>query len=235
MWLSCDFEAVTLFSLKMSTATASGGKTLLVPTPYAVKIALLDAACRSHGVGEAQKLWEDIRTLVVAVSPARRAVVTNLFQKVLRPRRNAIDLAEPDSGFFQKTIGYREYVFWQGMIGLALGWAEPTSRPWLAGLLQQVSYLGKRGGFIQWINSPVHQEDLPAAYVNLSEPTQQFTIGGTLQILDDCSPDLTFEKANIFSDKAIRTGKDRVLRSIVLPYQVKKSSRSFTLYERSDL
>ena len=41
MWLIAEYEAVTLFSLKLSTATSSGGKTLLVPTPYALKMALL--------------------------------------------------------------------------------------------------------------------------------------------------------------------------------------------------
>lgn len=235
MWLITEFEAVTLFSLKMSTATASGGKTLLVPTPYAIKMALLDVACRNLGLAEARGRWDEIRDLTVAVSPARRAVVTNLFQKVLRPRRNPIAMNEPDAGFFQKTIGYREYVHWEGSIGLALGWRADAPKPWLAELLQQVSYLGKRGGFVQMIRSPEQFQNLPGGYVNLAEAAPQFSIGGTLQLLDDCSPDLTFEKANIYSGKGIRIGKERLLRSIVLPYQIQKSSRSFTLYERSDL
>ncbi len=85
MWLIADFEAVTLFSLKMSTATASGGKTLLALTPYAIKMALLDVACRNLGVEKAEERWDGIRDLKIALYPARRAVVTNLFQKVLRP------------------------------------------------------------------------------------------------------------------------------------------------------
>jgi hypothetical protein len=49
MWLIADYQPVTLFSLKNSLATSSGGKSLLVPTPCAFKMALLDAACRVWG------------------------------------------------------------------------------------------------------------------------------------------------------------------------------------------
>jgi hypothetical protein len=235
MWLIADFEAVTLFSLKMSTATASGGKTLLAPTPYAVKMALLDVACRHLGVEKAEEQWDEIRNLKVALYPARRAVVTNLFQKVLRPRRNPIAMDEPEAGFFQKTIGYREYVHLEGTIGVALGWTDEANRPWLADLLSQVDYLGKRGGFMQMVGLPKHSPELPEGYIDLTQETLQFSIGGTLQLLDDCTPDLTFEKANIYSGKSVRMGKERVLRSIILPYKIEKSSRSFTFYVRTDL
>jgi hypothetical protein len=240
MWLIAEFEAVTLFSLKMSTATASGGKTLLSPTPYAIKMALLDVACRQLGVENAAERWEEIRDLKVALQPAPRAVVTNLFQKVLRSRKNPMAMnepavrEEPDAGFFQKTIGYREYVQFEGTMGIALGWSQEEPRSWLADLLAQVSYLGKRGGFIQMMSPPNHSPDLPAGYVDLTQETLQFSIGGTLQLLDDCNPSLTFEKTNIYSGKSIRMGKERILRSIVLPYRVEKSSRSFTFYKRMD-
>ncbi len=42
MWLHCSYEPVSLYSLKLSAATSSGGKTLLAPSPYAVKMALLE-------------------------------------------------------------------------------------------------------------------------------------------------------------------------------------------------
>lgn len=235
MWLIAEFEAVTLFSLKMSTATSSGGKTLLAPTPYSIKMALLDIGCHYLGVEKAEERWYDIRDLKVALHPARRAVVTNLFQKVLRPRRNPIPMDEPEAGFFQKTIGYREYVYLEGTIGIALGWGNETLRPWLADLFSQISYLGKRGGFMQMMDLPKHTPELPVGYIDLTQETSKFSIGGTLQLLDDCTPDLTFEKANIYSGKSICMGKERILRSIVLPYKVEKSSRSFTLYKRSDL
>jgi hypothetical protein len=51
-------------------------------------------------------------------------------------------------------------------------------------------------------------------------------------VLDDCSPRLTFEQANVYSGKPITLGKERILRHIVLPYRLTRSSRGFSLYER---
>lgn len=232
MWLITEYEAVTLFSLRLSSATASGGKTLLTPTPYAIKMALLDVACRISGVAYAEDHWPYLRDLRVALRATEQAVISNVFQKVLRPRRNAIALNEPDAGPFQKTIGYREYVHLVGPLGVALGWDEEESRDWLDDLLLNVNYFGKRGSFMQLIKPPARVLDLPADYVCATSDQLMFAVGGTLQVLDDCTPDLTFEKANIYSGKQIKSGKERIARNVVLPCRLTCSSKSFSLYER---
>lgn len=232
MWWIAEYEAVTLFSLKMSAATASGGKTLLVPTPYSIKMALLDVACRTAGVAQAEQWWPTIRDLRVALRPAEQAVVTNLFQKVLRLRRNAADLANPDAGPFQKTIGYREYVQWVGPLGIALGGDGVQSCGWLCDLLVNVNYLGKRGSFIQLLGPPGQVEAPPSGFVEATTVASSFPMDGVLQPLDDCAPSLTFAKANIYSGEKVRLGKERVTRPVVLPYRLARSSKSFTLYSR---
>ena len=232
MWLIAEYEAVTLFSLRLSSATASGGKTLLVPTPYAIKMALLDVACRMLGVAHAENHWPYLRDLKIALHATEQAVISNVFQKVLRPRRNAIALNEPDAGPFQKTIGYREYVHLVGPLGIALGWAEADERTWLDDLLLNVNYFGKRGSFMQLITPPVRTSDLPIDYVEATSAQMTFVVGGTLQVLDDCTPDLTFDKANIYSGKKIKPGKERITRNVVLPCRLTRSSKSFSQYKR---
>jgi len=232
MWCIAEYEAVTLFSLKLSTATASGGKTLLVPTPYALKMALLDATCRTVGVAQAEARWPVIRDLRVSLLPAKRAVVMNLFQKVLKPRRSAAKAEDPNSGPFQKTIGYREYVQLYGPWQLALGWDTEQDYPWLEELLFNISYLGKRGGFVQLMDKPRQETTLPPGFIELSATPETFAFQGTLQILDDCAPNLTFAKANIYSKKRVTMGKERITRNVVLPYRMVRSSKSFSYYER---
>lgn len=232
MWCIAEYEAVTLFSLKLSAATASGGKTLLIPTPYALKMALLDAACRTAGVAQAERWWPLIRGLRVGMLLAERAVVTNLFQKVLKPRRKPAKLHDPEAGPFQRTIGYREYVQLVGPWQLALGGDLPTPYPWLEGLLLNLSYLGKRGGLIQLKAAPRWEATLPSGFVELTAPSASFPFQGTLQVLDDCAPTLTFEKANVYSGKSVTLGKERMMRNVILPYRLARSSKSFTLYER---
>ena len=68
MWLVAEYQPVGLFSLKHASATSSGGKSLLVPTPFALKMALLDGACRLWGVSEAEAIWPVLRDLPVGLS-----------------------------------------------------------------------------------------------------------------------------------------------------------------------
>lgn len=232
MWLIAEFEAVTLFSLKMSSATASGGKTLLAPTPFAIKMALLGAACHTLGIGEAEKVWPSIRDTQVALRPSSQAVVTNLFQRVLRPRRKAASPGDPDAGPFSKTIGYREYVQLVGPMSIGLGWEGNQKQEWLAELLLHVNYLGKRGGFMQLLSLPTLVETVPTDFTSLTTPQSEFAIVGTLQLMDDCTPALTFTKANVYSEEKIRIGKERIFHNVVLPYRLVKSSRSYSLYEQ---
>lgn len=233
MWLIADYEFVTLFSLKLSSATASGGKTLLVPTPYALKMALLDVACRTLGVTRAEDLWPHIRDLSIALRPATRVVVTNLFQRVLKPYKNPPKPDVPDFGPFQRTIGYREYVQLVGPLGIALGFEDVTLEEQLSSLLLNINYLGKRGGFVQLLPPPHSANELPDAFVEATLDQTAFALNGTLQVLDDCTDQLTFAKADIYSGEKVKMGKERILRNIVLPnYRLIRSSKSFSLYEQ---
>lgn len=253
MWVVTEYEACSLFSLKSSAATSSAGKTLLVPTPFALKMALLDVAIRIRGLDQAKKDFDWLRDLDVAVIPAQKAVVTNLFAKIQKPRRNDKDksdaksqseesdvdaeVEEAGSGPFGPTIAYREYVYLQGSLNFAFQTAnnsyEAQVLEVLPALLTQVNYLGKRGGFFQLLNLPENLEELPENFVPLTNQSKIF-VGEILQQLDDCGEDLTFEKADIYSDKKIKSGKDRTFRPIILPYKLVRSSRSYSYYERID-
>jgi hypothetical protein len=236
MWIIAEYEAVGLFSLKQAMATSSGGKSLLVPTPYAVKMALVDATCRLRGVARARAFWPVLRDLPVAVSLPKRAVVTNLFAKVLRPRRNPAATGSQDAGPLGKTIAFREYVWAGSPLGIALGVRDGESLAELAELLLQINYLGKRGGFVQILQPPEFREELPEGFVLLNPPERQNTFDsrGLIQVLDDCGPKMTFEQADIYSDKTVRLGQERILHHVVLPYRLVRSSKSYSLYERID-
>ena len=231
MWVLARYEMVCLFSLKASTATGSGAKSLLIPTPYALKMALLDAACRTEGVARAQELWPALRDARVAVDPPPRALVTNLFAKVLKLRRTPAQRGDMDEGPFGRTIAFREYVQHVGPLGVALGVGEAEASE-VARLLAQISYLGKRGGIVQLLGVPDLSPELPPGYLAIDQAQTEFACDGLLQVLDDCAPSLTFEQASVYSSQRVTLGKERLLRHIVLPYRPVRSSKSFTLYER---
>lgn len=253
MWLIAQYEATTLFTLKSSLATSSAGKTLLVPTPFSLKMALLDVSLRTNGLERGQLDFAWLRDMSIAVKLPEQAVVTNLFAKIQKPRRFDKKKGSDDKGVvipegedeedansagpFGPTIAYREYVHYQGRFGLAFE-IQPDFRQdqvkILSELLMQLNYLGKRGSFFQLVELPYSEATLPAYFISLTQEGGTIPFNGLLQVLDDCGSDLTFDKVNIYSDKKIKLGNERQLRSIVIPYQLARSSRTYSLYRRID-
>lgn len=239
MWTVVHYLPVALFSLKPATATSSGGKTLLCPTPFALKMALLDAALRLQGNVAVQPFWNLIRDCRIKIRLPSQIVVVNTFTKIVRPKKNGPS-DDNGSGLLTplgSTIAYREYVSYGSEIGLAFQTSkgEPLITE-LADLFAQINYFGKRGGFMQLLAAPVVAEDADITdaerWIALTEDQASFSLGGTLQMLDDCSAKLSFEQVNIFSGKRMTLGKDRIVRHVVLPFRMTRSSRGFSLYER---
>lgn len=240
MWVLAEYEPTTLFSLRAATATTSGGKSLLVPTPFAVKTALLDAAIRTQGVAAGRNLFPGLRDLAVAVRVPAQIVVNSTFTKILRKNElKNVPPAEKPAAIarargqqhwpFQKTIAYREYVHYGGSLTFAF---SELPEAILIPLLLQVNYLGKRGGFVQLRSLPQVVAELPEDYTHLTHSVSGAFPLGVLQLVDDYGPNITFEQVNIYSSKSMALGRDRVLHHVILPLQMTRSSRSFALYER---
>ena len=60
-WLVLEYLPTSLFTLKISTATNKGGKTLFVPTPYSIKLSFINEAFRIGGEGLAREIFGDIK------------------------------------------------------------------------------------------------------------------------------------------------------------------------------
>lgn len=247
MWLIAEYRPCSLFSSKRVEATSTGGKTLLLPSPFNLRTALLDAGLRTRGAGAGPHLFNLIRSLGFAVRPPAVAVVTNLFAKVAKPprrdtrRRGGEDEEEDGEAGpgMQSSIAFREYVYFHGDLGLAVRGEEEALRE-VAGLLTQVNYFGKRGGFFQLLGVPELRQDLPLGFL----PLDGVVIGGggqlqpsfflgVIQLMDDWGPALTFDKVNVYSDLSIDLGpgRDRERKTVILPYRAVRCSRGFTVYE----
>ncbi len=241
MWIVAKYLPVSFFSLRSANSTSSGGKTLLTPTPYAIKMALLCSVIRSRGVAEGEHLFPFLRDLALSLELPETIMVMKSFSKI---RRELKEKSNPEKAQkarekkeypMQPTIAYREYVNYIGPIRLACQMADENAlTEMLPDLLMQINYLGKRGGFLQIVERPLVSAKQPEGdFIDLTATTPQpFSPAGTLQMLDDCGPSLTFAKANIYDSAKIALHKDRVFRHIVLPYEHARSSRNYSWYRR---
>ena len=233
MWYITTYQPVSLTSLKLSTATSTGGKSLLLPTPFAFKMALLDVIIQAAGLAEGKALWPSIRGGQVALVGPAHIAVTNTFTKILKPMKGRPTLDE-ETGLTRgmiNTIGFREYVQWQGNVQIAFAPGETMAQRWPQ-WLTTIYYIGKRGGFIQASGDCLELEDLPENFMRLDRTADEFPIQGTLQLMDDCASTSSFDQVDIYSDGKLRVGTDRILRHIILPYRVERASRGYTLYRR---
>ncbi|MFC3861144.1 hypothetical protein ACFOPQ_10280 [Deinococcus antarcticus] len=223
-WLVATYEPTALFSLKDSQATSAAGKSLLVPSPYAVKTALIDVAVNWQGVAFAQEVFGWLRGLQVRSSPPQWACVTNSFVKVQRPPKTA----EPGNPF-KPTVAFREYVQFRGELRLAfeVSGLVNEKKQTLADLLMRLNMLGKRGGFVQWLGQS-ELSGLDAHFIAHTGDMRMPAGGSVMHYLDDYGPKMTWEKLSTF-DKAT---PDRVVVSALVPYRLKRSSKRSTVYER---
>src|SRR5579875_3579387 len=93
MWIVAQYLPVSFFSLRPASATSSGGQTLLVPTPFAIKMALLSTLIRTRGLAEGERLFPALRDLPIALEPPEQAVVIKGFSKI---RRELKDKSNPE-------------------------------------------------------------------------------------------------------------------------------------------
>jgi len=227
MWLLAEYAPTALFSLKSSMATSSGARSNLCPTMYAVKMALIAAAFEAGEDGE--HVFEVVKSLPIRFRPAKWAVINNAFVKV---QRQPHDRSQPG---FQATVGYREYVHLQGNLTVAVRveGLRDCEVERLGLLLKVVSYLGKRGGFMQFQGlSCVGELGAGFTYL-LGEERAQLGADVIVQFLDDFGPGVTFAAINSYSEATARLGRDRVIVPVALPCRLRASSRTYSLYERT--
>ncbi len=226
MWLVGEYSPAALFSLRSSQSTSSGGRSNLCPTMYALKMALIAAAFEAGEDG--RQVFDLVRDMAIRFRPSRRVVVNGCFVKIQREPH------DPGKEAFLPTVAYREYVQFAGPFAVALdvSAAGEEGAETLRRLLSYVSYLGKRGSLVQFLGSAEAAElDSSYGYV-LGDQRARLSSDMIVQFLDDFGPGVTFDAIDTYSDRPAKLGRDRVFVPVALPYRLRASSRTYTLYER---
>jgi hypothetical protein len=243
-WLIVRYSPVSLFSLRSTTSTSKGGKALLVPTPYAVKMALIDAIHRGASPDDyevrGRRVFDAVKARRIRIRPPAVCVVQNTFVKIRQEERGG------QAGHYVPTIAYREVVFLKGELEIAIessGWTrEEVALVHEAAM--HVNYFGKRGSFFQFLDKK-EVDSLPDGFtITGGDGVAAMSIGPgaipyrTSQFLDDFGPDLCkakdgYDRISTFGSKPITLGKHRELVSTLIPYRMVQATRSFTRYSSS--
>lgn len=217
---SVIFQPTTLFSLKESNSTNKGAKSLLLPSPYSIKMAILNQAITIGGdltklEVKKSKEFEKIRDAKISffISKDTNFCVNNSFVKIQEPVREG-------SGF-KPTISFREYVYISDNIEIIFEVDSEETKNYLQKYLYRINYFGKRGCFFQFID---FNKNPPES--NVKPFDVKNGVIGVLQSYDDFDEKSTFDEVNNFS----KSNAKRKVQILVLPLKVESSSKNFTLF-----
>lgn len=221
-WLILTYDPISTFELRPSNTTKTGGKTLLVPTPYAIKMAFLDRIIRHNGVTFGREIFPQIRDLQVAMQPPHAQAINRTFQKILRPAKG---------NAWNETIAMREFCVQSGTLTLALG-SEAVANDAFQGLLERtasaINYFGQRGSFFQLTETTRSTENITEnGFVDASQATKNMGMG-FLQRMDDMQPDATFENISTFQKGA---NGARQSYTVIFPYRIADHGHNHTIWE----
>lgn len=215
MKFSVIYQPTNLFSLKDSNSTNSGAKSLLIPSPYAIKMAVLNQAITIDGesVFERDKSNEFtfIKNAQISYRISGSFCVNNCF----------ITIQSLRDGIYHGKPSFREYVFLSDNIEIIFDVENREAKQYLQKYLHRINYFGKRGCFFQFVG----YRDNPSE-PNVKEFDTSNLLPGILQEFDDISPNAQFKNVNNFNSANAKRDK----KILVIPVKNQNSSKSYTHY-----
>ena len=223
-WLIFQYLPTSLFSLKTSRATSTVGKTLLVPTPYAVKMAFLDAGLRTGRLPDPDGFVRLLANTEVRIGVPDDACVTGTIQKIRQEPKKAT--AEQP---YIANVALREIVHFRG--AFALAFREPEQPGTLMDLAPAINYFGKRGSFVQYEGFE-ERAALDAGFTKALKEEGDQPNRCHLATLDDFGREASFDALNSFSDTPMKRIKHRRWQESIVPLGVVNVGPGFVHYRK---
>jgi len=213
MKFSVIYQPTNLFSLKESNSTNSGAKSLLVPSPYSIKMALFNQAITIDG----KDIFEDkkskefafVKDAGIEYRVSGSFCVNNCFVTIQSLR----------DGTYRGKPSFREYIYLSDNIEIIFDVKSEEAKQYLQKYLYRINYFGKRGCFFQFVGYRDNPGDPNVKEFNVSDFSP-----GILQELDDISPKADFRNVDNFDPASAKRDK----KILVIPVKNVNSSKSYT-------
>lgn len=189
------YRSTSLFHFKRIDSTNKGALTLPMPTPYAVRCALLAVS------DDPEAIFNSVKSKKIIVTPPLEIVHNPCWVKILDLKRSEFRAQwdKPEAtAEYQSTMSLREYAYIpaDGSSDLMI---YIDSLEGIEDLPARINYFGKRGSFVQFIG----KEDNVDPHIPLE---------GMECILQDFSKKATWENVNVYTSK--KSVRERYLQII---------------------
>lgn len=215
MKFSVIYQPTNLFSLKESNSTNSGAKSLLLPSPYSIKMALFNQAITIDGTEQFENKKSQelsyIRDAGIKYFISGSFCVNNCFVTIQSLR----------DGTYRGKPSFREYIYLSDNIEIIFEVKDENAKVYLQKYLHRINYFGKRGCFFQFIRYSDHPNES-----NITEFDIESMKSGILQEYDDIPNNVEFKQISNFDSAPAKRSK----KILLIPVQNINSSKSYTHY-----
>lgn len=215
MKFSVIYQPTNLFSLKDSNSTNSGAKSLLLPSPYAIKMAIFNQAITNNGKENFEEKKSEefafIKDAKIDYKVVGSFCVNNCFVTIQSLR----------DGSYRGKPSFREYVYLSDNVEIIFEVKNEQAKHYLKKYLHRINYFGKRGCFFQFVDYKDNPSEPNVSVFDASDFTP-----GIIQEYDDISPKSEFKNVDNYAS----AGAKREKTILVIPVQNINSSKSYTHY-----
>lgn len=226
MWLEIIYKPTSLFSLKLSSATNSAGKSLPCPSPYSVKMALLNTIITYDSLETAQENFDLIRDLDLHFRLSETFVINNCMIRILKDN-DKVSKALKAINPFKSTVAFREYVYLSDEIHIAFDISNISDEEvaFLQKWFARINYFGKRGCFFQFSGLD-RKETLSNSYVKVLDKSFP---PGVMFPMDDVDKKAEFKNMDNYDFK---TKAKRTEKIYIFPYKQVEANKNYTFFKK---
>lgn len=222
-WVRAEVHFASLYSYRIPNTSPSFAPASPVPSPSAVRLALVDAAIqRSGSIEEGKDVFERVKAVPLCLVPPPRVCIIRAFTKRLKPGKGE-ELVE--------STGIREYCHPQGPLEIYLQPGEEAER--IASLFRHLRRLGTSDSLArcstEMVEAPPQElfclpvDELPGHLDNL----ERRMVVSLLELPEDAD----FEAINPYSP--LRRGFRYRQKFWVLPLVQQQRGENWVLYRRA--
>ncbi|GAB5494387.1 MAG: hypothetical protein Phog2KO_46020 [Phototrophicaceae bacterium] len=208
-------EYPSTFCLKPSNVTDRSGKSLLLPTPYAIKMSLLDVLIQYQGLEKTRQFFPEIKEAKVWwIGPQNISIF-----------RAGVSRRSVRANYGTKRIN-QEFCQYFGKFKIILD----VSNVIIMKHAWTLNRLGRSGSIVN-VYDVSQENELPSGAIELTQPYEMSYLSfGLMQRMDNLTSSATFEQINTMNE--VQQKNTRVQFDIVIPYRIIQSGYNHTLYER---
>jgi len=227
-WIKADYEFASTFSYRIPGVSNQFAIGSPIPSPAAVKLALVDTAIRWSGdVNKGRKIFDLVKTATVCVIPPPRIVRFRAFIKRLKPRSNSL----------LESTGVRDYFLFEGPLSVYIQ-VPDSEKCEIEQLLQKIRRLGTTDSLC-WC-SRVRQESPPDCLCSKifshslasHGQSQAIPLHGFPIRLKDLTTGSAFDGFNPFGGSQSKSNLCDEIH--VLPVVVQRSGETWAILKRCD-